>query len=79
MDEYKQICLEYYQRRADELQQRWMITIMKLRLAEAYGMKIQQLNLKAHHLMMIYASQPLNMVLILKSMVFTFMWWRNNG
>jgi hypothetical protein len=24
MDEYKQICLEYYQRRADELQQRWM-------------------------------------------------------
>ena len=24
MDEYKQIRLEYYQRRADELQQRWM-------------------------------------------------------
>lgn len=24
MDEYKQICLEYYQHRADELQQRWM-------------------------------------------------------
>lgn len=24
MDEYKQICLEYYQRRADELQQQWM-------------------------------------------------------
>ena len=24
MDEYKQICLEYYQRRADDLQQRWM-------------------------------------------------------
>lgn len=24
MDEYKQLCLEYYQRRADELQQRWM-------------------------------------------------------
>ena len=24
MDEYKQLCLEYYQRRADELQQQWM-------------------------------------------------------